>query len=70
MQTFIIHTGDIVEIAVIDELEQIAPVFAVCRNMDGQEMRGKLPKINSINVFDWEIGVKHDSGALFSKKKA
>ena len=66
---FIIHAGDIVEMAVIDELEQIAPVLAVSGNMDGTEIRGKLPKINSVKVFDWKIGVTHDSGALFGMKK-
>ena len=31
---FIIHAGDLVELAVIDELEQAAPVLAVHGNMD------------------------------------
>ncbi len=32
---FIVHAGDLVELAVIDELEQLAPVLAVHGNMDG-----------------------------------
>ena len=35
---FIIHAGDLVELTVIDELEQIAPVLAVHGNMDGPEV--------------------------------
>ncbi|MEM2972064.1 MAG: metallophosphoesterase [Candidatus Bathyarchaeia archaeon] len=66
---FIVHAGDLVEMSVIDELEQLAPVLAVYGNMDGPEIRGKLPKINSFKVFDWKIGVTHDAGALFGMGK-
>lgn len=62
---FIVHAGDLVELTVIDELEQIAPVLAVYGNLDGSEIRDKMPKINSFKSFDWKIGVMHDPGALF-----
>lgn len=66
---FIIHAGDLVEMSIIDELEQLAPVLAVCGNMDGPEVRGKLPKINSLKIFDWKIGVMHDPGIFLGIKK-
>jgi len=66
---FIVHAGDLVELAVIDELEQLAPVLAVYGNMDGPEVSGALPKLNSLKVFDWKIGVIHDPGALFGMGK-
>jgi len=66
---FIIHAGDLVQLSVIDELEQLAPVLAVYGNMDGPEIRGKLPKLNSVKVFDWKMGVMHDPGALFGMGK-
>jgi hypothetical protein len=66
---FIVHAGDLVELSVIDELEQLAPVLAVCGNMDGPEIRGKLPRLNSVKIFDWKIGVMHDPGALFGMGK-
>ena len=66
---FIVHAGDLVQMSVIDELEQLAPVLAVCGNMDGPEIRGKLPKLNSVKVFDWKIGVMHDPSALFGMGK-
>jgi len=66
---FIVHAGDLVEISVIDDLEQLAPVLAVYGNMDGPEIRGKLPKLNSVKVFDWKIGVMHDPGAIFGMRK-
>jgi hypothetical protein len=66
---YIIHAGDLVNLSVIDELEQLAPVLAVCGNMDGPEIRGKLPRLNSVKIFDWKIGVMHDPGALFGMRK-
>ena len=50
------HAGDLVEMSVIDELEQLAPVLAVYGNMDGPEIRGKLSKLNSVKAFNWKIG--------------
>ena len=66
---FIIHAGDLVQLSVIDELEQLAPVLAVYGNMDGPEIRGKLSKLNSVKIFDWKIGVMHYAGALFGMRK-
>ncbi len=66
---FIVHAGDLVELAVVDELEQLAPVLAVYGNMDGPEVSGALPKLNSLKIFDWKIGVVHDPGALFGMGK-
>jgi len=61
---FIIHAGDLVELAVIDELEQIAPVLAVHGNMDGTDVSDVLPKLDSLKVFDWKVGVMHDPTVL------
>jgi hypothetical protein len=66
---FIVHAGDLVDLSILDELEQLAPVLAVYGNMDKPEVRGILPKINSVKIFDWKIGVVHDPGALFGIRK-
>ena len=66
---FIIHAGDLVELNVIDELEQLAPVLAVHGNMDGPQVSGALPKLNSLKVIDWKIGVIHDPGTLYGMSK-
>jgi putative phosphoesterase len=66
---YIVHAGDLVDLSVIDELEQLAPVLAVYGNMDGSDIRGKLPKMNSVKVFEWKIGVMHDPSALFGTRK-
>ena len=66
---YIIHAGDLVELAVVDELEQIAPVLAVRGNSDGLEVAGALPRLNSLKVFDWKIGVTHDPNILYGLNK-
>lgn len=66
---YIIHAGDLVELAVVDELEQLAPVLAVHGNMDGLEVAGALPRLNSLKVFDWKIGVIHDQNILYGLNK-
>jgi putative phosphoesterase len=61
---YIVHAGDLVSLSVIDDLEQLAPVLAVYGNMDGPNIRGKLPKLASFKIFDWKIGVTHNPGTL------
>ena len=66
---YIIHAGDLVELAVVDDLEQIAPVLAVHGNMDSLEVANAIPSHNSLKVFDWKIGVTHDQNILFGLNK-
>jgi putative phosphoesterase len=66
---YIIHAGDLVELDVVDELEQLAPVLAVHGNMDGVDICNALPSVNSLRVFDWKIGVMHDPDILFGFNK-
>jgi hypothetical protein len=66
---FIVHAGDLVEMSIIDELQRVAPVLAVYGNMDGPEVRRKLPKINSFKLFNWKIGVTHDPGTLSGTRR-
>jgi uncharacterized protein len=62
---YIIHAGDLVELAVVDELEQIAPVLAVHGNMDNLEVNDAFPSLNSLKVFGWKIGVIHNADIAF-----
>ena len=66
---FIVHAGDLVQLDVIDELEQLAPVLAVHGNMDGPEVSGALPRLNTLKIYGWKIGVMHDPNALFGRGK-
>jgi uncharacterized protein len=66
---YIIHAGDLVDLSVVDELEQLAPVLAVHGNMDGMQISGALPRMNSLRIFDWKIGVMHDPDTAFGFAK-
>ena len=66
---YIIHAGDLVKLKVLDELEQLAPVLAVHGNMDGPEVSGALPKMNSLKIYGWKIGVMHDPNTMFGRSK-
>lgn len=57
----IIHAGDIESLEVIEELEKIAPVIAAHGNMDPVWVREKLPPAVCVEIYDWRIGVIHNS---------
>ena len=57
----IIHAGDIESLEVIKELEKIAPVTAIYGNIDPSETRKKLSPAVCIEVYNWKIGVIHNS---------
>lgn len=58
----IIHAGDIVNIALLDALRVIAPVEAVCGNMDDVETCSALPRTKVLDVSGVRIGVVHGAG--------
>lgn len=59
----ILHAGDILEEAVLEELESIAPTLAVAGNMDGGRLREILPEKRVIEVAGYRIGLIHGWGA-------
>jgi putative phosphoesterase len=67
--SLIVHAGDLIQLSVLNNLKNLAPVVAVCGNMDRHDVRKKLPKIDSVRVYDWKIGVVHDAGALWIREK-
>lgn len=58
----IIHAGDLSVLAVIDELETIAPVIAVQGNIEHDEVILKLPIKREIVVGHCRIGIVHILG--------
>lgn len=62
----IIHAGDIVSLEAIEDLEKIAPVRAVYGNMDPPSVRKRLTSTLCIEIFEWRIGVRHDTLPLWA----
>ncbi|MDD5510989.1 MAG: metallophosphoesterase family protein [Dehalococcoidales bacterium] len=59
----IIHAGDFTGKALLDGLKSIAPVKAVCGNMDSGELRRILPQKELFLVDGKRFGLTHGSGA-------
>ncbi len=59
----IFHAGDIMDMEVIELLEEFAPVDAVSGNMDGANLRERLPIKKVIELEAHRIGLIHGWGS-------
>jgi hypothetical protein len=55
----ILHGGDIGPLALLEELEAIAPVTAVYGNTDDWDLRARLPQVASVELDGFRIVVTH-----------
>lgn len=55
----ILHGGDVGSPDILTDLETLAPVVAVYGNVDGPELRGRLPQVASLRLDGFEIVVTH-----------
>jgi putative phosphoesterase len=58
----ILHAGDVVAESVLEELAELAPVEAVCGNMDEPALRESLPERRVVGVEGARIGMVHVPG--------
>jgi putative phosphoesterase len=58
----ILHAGDVVTGALLEELAGFAPTLAVLGNNDG-ELAGQLPEQRLFTVEGYQVAMVHDSGA-------
>lgn len=60
----VMHAGDMVSLAAIDELRLVCPrVEAVSGNMDAQEVIKKFPQKQVFNIQGFKLGLMHGGGA-------
>jgi len=59
----ILHAGDILELAVLDELSRVATTVAVRGNMDHGETERALPEKRVLELSGFKIGLTHGYGA-------
>lgn len=64
----VIHAGDIGDEAILEELEELAPVHAVRGNIDGGDLRF-LPEEATLEVHGRTIGIRHIAGNPRNPKK-
>ena len=55
----ILHGGDVGDGEVLVDLQAMAPVTAVYGNVDGPELRAKLPRVATIRLDGFDIVVTH-----------
>jgi putative phosphoesterase len=65
----ILHAGDLVSLEALAQLEKIAPVEAVCGNMDWPEVRDRLPETRVLDLEGVKVGLTHGSGAPLGIEK-
>ena len=58
----ILHAGDIGTEEVLDQLEAIAPVRAVWGNVDGQELRQRVPEVQRLKLGGLHLAMAHIAG--------
>lgn len=58
----VIHAGDWVSAAVLDELEHRAEVLGVYGNNDGDDLRARLPEVATRDVDGTRLAVVHETG--------
>lgn len=61
---YIFHAGDIGDLKILDELKEIAPVYAVHGNIDNGETRKKIPAMHCDEIEGFEICLIHDIGSV------
>lgn len=55
----ILHAGDLGTIGVLTELEAVAPVTAVYGNVDGFDVRSRVPEVASLELDGFAVVVVH-----------
>jgi hypothetical protein len=59
----LVHAGDVMTLEALAEIEAIGPpVRAVAGNMDGWDLRQRLPDTDEIDVGGAKLAVVHDAG--------
>jgi putative phosphoesterase len=67
---YIIHAGDVGDPQILDKLAAIAPVTAVCGNVDHGAWAQKLPTTNVLEIGETAIYVLHNLQELDLKPEA
>ncbi|MDD7961211.1 metallophosphoesterase family protein [Microbacterium thalli] len=65
----IVHAGDWVSTAVLDELERHGEVIGVWGNNDGDDLRARLPEVARRRIEEVDVAVVHETGASTGREK-
>ena len=59
----ILHTGDVTDLALLDELGALAPLDGVAGNCDGWDVAARLPAAQTVEIGGVAVALIHDAGA-------
>lgn len=65
----IMHAGDLIQLRVLSELERLAPAVEIYGNMDEPDVRERLPKMESVEVYSWQIDSHPQPRSLVGNKE-
>jgi putative phosphoesterase len=65
----IVHAGDWVTEAVLDEFLALGPVLGVWGNNDGDDLRARLPEIARAEIEGVRVAVVHETGAATGRER-
>jgi len=65
----IVHAGDWVTAAVLDDLAGLAPVLGVWGNNDGDDLRTRLPEVARSEIEGVRLAVVHETGAASGRER-
>ena len=58
----ILHTGDVTDVRLLDELAALAPLDGVAGNCDGWDVAARLPGEQTVELGGVQIALVHDPG--------
>jgi putative phosphoesterase len=58
----ILHTGDVTDAGLLDELGALAPLDGVAGNCDGWDVAARVPAAQTVEIGDLRLGLVHDAG--------
>ncbi len=64
----IVHAGDWVDAAVLDELEEHGEVLGVWGNNDGADLRARLPEVARREIDGVRVAVVHETGTAAGRE--
>ncbi|HET6172644.1 MAG TPA: metallophosphoesterase family protein [Gaiellales bacterium] len=59
----ILHTGDVIDAVLLDELAALAPLDGVAGNCDGWDVAARLPAEQVVQLGGVGVGLVHDPGS-------
>jgi putative phosphoesterase len=65
----VLHAGDWVEVALLDELEARVSVVGVWGNNDGDDLRSRLPEVARVEFDGVRVAMIHETGAATGRER-